>query len=280
MGTYPSFAFTPNDDAVIIWAAGQIYHIPLTTNHRSEKIASGTPKPIRFLAHIEKRIAETVTTEVDLLSLETNDNQRVHAFIELRVNEDGSKATFQGAGVNYVHRIGKEKVSRPREVPRLHPNAPYFSPSFVPGADHLIVQARWSDVNYTTFELADLTSGRVYELDGLPIGRYHSLIVSKGHGKSRKVAYIKTSGDYMTGDFIATAAPGLYTGEIELPAERDHVSSGGRTISIEKLRFVSGSVNGYDDSKTKLRFLDCGSKILFQQSQEAIVIDLSKCSFR
>lgn len=273
MGTYPSFAFTPNDDAIVIWAAGQIYHVPLKINANGEKISSGTPSPIRFKAHVEKRIAETVTTEVNLLPLETAATQRVHAFLELRVNEAGSKATFQAAGVTYVHDVAKEQVSRPREVPRLHLTAPYFSPSFVPGSDHLIVHARWSDVNYTTFELANLEFELAVEITGLPLGRYHSLVVSGGQTTRRKVAFIKTSGDYITGDFIATAGAGLYIGEIELPsnsAQQWNV----RSVPIERIQFISGNPNGYDHSKTKVRFLDGSSKILFQQSQEAIVYDI------
>ena len=59
MGTYPSFSFTPEDDAVIIWAAGQIYYVPLSKHAQGEHVVAGEPQAIPFTAHIEKRLAET-----------------------------------------------------------------------------------------------------------------------------------------------------------------------------------------------------------------------------
>ncbi|KAG6881665.1 hypothetical protein C0992_000494, partial [Termitomyces sp. T32_za158] len=169
MGTYPSFAFTPSDDAVIIWAAGQIYTVPLTTNEFGEKVASSTsPYPIPFVAHIKKRLAETRRDDFDILKLETQDTQRVRAFKELRVDEKGDKAVFQAAGITYVQKVGEESITK---VPVLYESAPYYSPTFVRGADHLVLHARWSDTQFTTFELADLRNGVAHELTGLPFGR-------------------------------------------------------------------------------------------------------------
>jgi hypothetical protein len=66
MGTYPSFSFTPNDDAVVIWTTGKIWRVPLTINDLNEKVASGEPKIISFKVHIEKQIAETLRPITDL----------------------------------------------------------------------------------------------------------------------------------------------------------------------------------------------------------------------
>ena len=63
IGTYPSFAFTPSDDGIIIWADGKIYIVYLTANSRGEKVAAGDPAMIGFTAHIEKRLAETLADE-------------------------------------------------------------------------------------------------------------------------------------------------------------------------------------------------------------------------
>ena len=89
MGAYPSFAFTPGDDAIIIWAAGKIYHVSLTVNKDGERVSAGEPQIIPFQAHIEKRIAETRSSKTDLKSVETADTQRVYAFHELRVDDAG-----------------------------------------------------------------------------------------------------------------------------------------------------------------------------------------------
>ena len=157
MGTYPSFAFTPDDSAVVIWAAGQIYYVPLTVNKRGEKVASSIPpRPIHFTARIEKRLAETRRGGTDVVGVETQDTQKVSSFKELRVDDKGHKAVFQAAGVTYWQEVGK-KV--PTKVPVIDNNAPYYSPTFVHGDDHLVLHARWSDSDFTTFELADIETG-------------------------------------------------------------------------------------------------------------------------
>ena len=142
---------------------------------------------------------------------------RVYAFYELRADEAGKKVVFQGAGATYVQEVG-EDAGPAREVPKLHASAPYFSPSFVPGTSDLVIHSRWSDVNFTTFELANLTSGVAYELTGLPLGRYYAPVLCSCSGANRQIAFLKTSGDYLTGDVVATAGAGLYIGELTLPS--------------------------------------------------------------
>ena len=133
MGTYPSFAFTPDDSAIVIWAAGQIYYVPLTVNQRGEKVASSIPPhTIRFTARIVKRLAETRRGGTDIVGVETQVTQKASSFKELRVDENGNKAVFQAAGVTYWQEVGK-KV--PAKVPVIDKNAPYYSPTFVRGED-------------------------------------------------------------------------------------------------------------------------------------------------
>ena len=76
MGTYPSYAFTPNDDAIIIWAAGQIWHVPLATNALGERIGRGQPWALGFSAHVELRLAQTVWNETDVLGTEEGERGR------------------------------------------------------------------------------------------------------------------------------------------------------------------------------------------------------------
>ncbi|KAJ7890504.1 hypothetical protein B0H14DRAFT_3081659 [Mycena olivaceomarginata] len=175
----PPFLSRPSGDAVIIWAAGQIYSVPITTNSRGERIRdpSRTPTPIRFKAHIEKRLAETVKGTFDLVGAET-------------------AATQRAAGVDYVQPLGKASAIR---VPVLDSAAAYYSPEWVPG-DDLIIHGRWSNTNFTTFEVADLASGKAYEVAGLPLGRYHSAVVCECSGSHRRIAFLKTGGDRLTGE--------------------------------------------------------------------------------
>ncbi|KAI0355021.1 hypothetical protein OH77DRAFT_1425075 [Trametes cingulata] len=271
MGTYPSFAFTPEDDAIIIWAAGHIYHVPLGTNAAGERVLGGEPKVIRFTAHIEKRLAETRTAKTNIKAVETADTQRVYAFHELRVDESGEKAVFQAAGATYVQEVG-EDVS-PKRVPVLHPDAPYYSPAFVPGTHDLVIHARWSDVNFTAIELANVTSGEAYELTGLSLGRYYSPTLCACPGRNRQVALVKTGGDYLTGDVVATAGAGLYIGELTLPSKSDAKKAA--TIAVKNLRFISTEIDTDDLLRTQLRFFEGSKKLLVQEPRRAFVIDLS-----
>ncbi|KII89304.1 hypothetical protein PLICRDRAFT_109538 [Plicaturopsis crispa FD-325 SS-3] len=267
MGTYPSFAFTPSDDAVIIWAAGQIWHVPLKTNERGEKTASSShaPSPIAFTAHIEKRLAETRSNgpavAQELKEVSSAETERVYAFKELRANEDGSAVVFQAAGVSYVQPVGKAAAQK---VPVLQSGAAYYSPTFVRGAPDLVLHARWSDTNFTSFELANLTSQTAQEITGLPLGRYYSPILCACSGDHRTLAFVKTGGDLLTGDIVATANPGLYIGEITFQPTSAH-------ITIQNVHFVPSEIDV--DDLLKMHFVETNKKLLVQQSSRSFIVD-------
>lgn len=270
MGTYPSFAFTPSDSAVIIWAAGQIYSVPLSVNARGEKVALPVnPGVVRFEAHVEKQLAETRRSKTDLIGMETQETQRVYAFKELKVNEGGEKAVFQAAGVTYVQSVQGDSSPLPQKVPVKHVDQAYYSPSFVPGADDLVLHARWSDTNFSTFELANLTSGTAHEIMGLPLGRYYSPVLCECSGRGRQIAFVRTGGDLLTGDIVATAGVGIYVGSITIP---DDWSISSRDIEIRNVRFVPSELDTW--GLIKMRFVEGNKKLLVEQSREAFVIDL------
>ncbi|KAJ7593461.1 hypothetical protein C8J56DRAFT_931144 [Mycena floridula] len=258
MGTYPSFAFTPSDSAIIIWSSGQIHQVPLTTNSLGEKDIAGDPRAIKFRAHIEKRIAETRRIDLDLVELESADTQRVTAFRDLRADASGEKVVFDAAGVTVVQTVGKDGIT---DVPVLYKNSPYYSPSFVPSLN-LVLHARWSDTAFTSFELANLEEGTAHEIEGLPMGRYFSPILSDSEGSNRTVAFVKSSGDRLTGSVVATANPGLYIGELEIS----------KSPQIRNLHFVPSEISPLD--KLNMRFLDGNTKLLVQQSSRVFIIDL------
>ncbi|KAF8881952.1 hypothetical protein CPB84DRAFT_1851423 [Gymnopilus junonius] len=243
MGTYPSFAFTPGDDAVVIWAAGKLHSVPLDINGQGEKVASSaSPSPIPFIVHIEKRLAATLRGGVDVIGYETQDTQEVRSFKDLRVNERGTRVIFQAAGVTYLQEVGHSSAIK---VPVTDEDAPYYSPSFVPGDDDLILHARWSDGNYTTLELADTKIGKAVPIDGIP-----------------------SAGSYLSGDILATGGAGLYLADITIPSRL----GGHRSISVTNLRFVPTDVDTED--RVNMRFVLQDKKILVQQSNNAFVINL------
>ncbi|KAF5379918.1 hypothetical protein D9757_007232 [Collybiopsis confluens] len=271
MGTYPSFSFTPDDDAVIVWAAGKIHHVPLTANEHGERIRSSAVTEIKFTAHIEKHIAETRSIEnaVDLVGIETQETQRIHAFRDLRVDETGSKVVFRAGNIPVVQVIGKNTYTK---VPTLHDDngvTPYYTPSFVPGTDgNLVITSRWSDTRFTSFEISNIANGTSSEIHGLPFGRYRSPALCACSSSKRTIAFLKTGGDYLTGDIIATAGAGLYIGDIDLESS----TSSHDKLSISNLRFVPSDV---DPSSATIEFIEKNRKLLVQQPDQAFIIDLT-----
>ncbi|KAH8119769.1 hypothetical protein DFH11DRAFT_6289 [Phellopilus nigrolimitatus] len=273
MGTYPSFSFTPNDNAIVIWAAGKLWHIPLVADALGEKVLADEPRIIPFSAHVEKRLAETRASSTDLRVLETAPTQRLHAFVDLTVDDAGARVAFQGAGVSYYldfDSASSWKSKAAQKVPVLHPEEAYYSPSFVPGNSDQIIHARWSDRNFSTLELADLSTGAAYELSDLPLGRYINPILCSCTGNNRQIAFIKAAGDYLTGNIVATADPGLYIGEITLP---DSLTGSGSSVPIRNVRHLRSQISSGED-RTTLKFLDGNKKLLVHQSGRAFVIDL------
>ena len=270
MGTYPSFSFSPDDTAVIIWAAGHIYSVPLAVNKRGERIASSSkPYPIRFIAHIEKQLAETRRSGFNILDLERQDTQKVRAFKELRVDESGKKVVFQAAGVTYWHQVGGKA---PQKVPVLYDASPYYSPSFVYGQDNLVIHIRWSDAVYSKLEVTDIKSGKAYEITGLPMGRYFSPILCECRGSRRTLAFLKSDGSYLSGDILATAQPGLYIADIILP---DSASTTHDEIKVSNIRFIPSEISTSSFERVNMRFINTNRTLLVQQSTRAFTIDLS-----
>jgi len=268
MGTYPTFSFTPNDDAIIIWAAGKIWRVPLTVNSLGQKVGGSAPVLLPFTAKIAKRIAETLRPKTNLVDIETAEQQRLYAFSEPDVNEHGDAVLVNGAGVTYYQsHLGI--VSKPPIIaPRQHPELPYYSPSFVPLRPDLIIHARWHDTNFTTFELAQLTSGFTAELTGLPLGRYISPTISSNRGPARKIAFVRFGGTTATGNIVAIAGEGLYVGDIVIPGD----FSWTRSIEVRNVRLVSSDIAS---GPLKLRFLEGARKLLVQRENTAATIDLA-----
>lgn len=295
MGTYPSFAFTPSSSSpgIIIWAAGQIWHVPLAHNAEGELVAATratnnadlTPKVIPFTAQISKKLAETRHMKTDVRKFESSP-QRVRAFTQLALDESGEHAVFAGAGQTWVQVLGDSLInpttldpvddanflgtSKPAQrIPHLHPSAGYYSPSFVP-ASSFILHARWDNTHFSYLELADLESGQVWEVAGLPKGRWFGAIISGSvENDVRTAVLVKTGEDVLTGNVVATAQTGVWVGEITLPS---HSCAEG-TVELTNLRYVRSSIDPSD--VVKLSFVDGkSSEVLVQQSDSVLRVSL------
>jgi hypothetical protein len=272
MGTYPSFAFTPSDDAIIVWAAGQIYRVPLAVDSTTgERVLGGDPVPLPFVATIQKKIAETLRPQTDVLALQNATRQQLHVFHDIAPNGDGTKLLFSAAGVTHYQIIDDGPISPLSvPVPTLRPAAAYYSPSWVANTiDSMIIHARWSNTHFTTFELVDLEAHKVYELSGLPFGRYTRPTLCQCSGKKRVIAFIRLGGDGTTGTIVATAGAGLYIGELSLP-DADEPSRS--VVEVDNIRRITEDVDG----ASRLKFLDGAKRILVQKGSSTDVIDISR----
>jgi hypothetical protein len=262
MGTYPSFAFTPSDDAIIIWAAGQIYRVPLTIDSATgERILGGAPTPLPFFATVQKRIANTLRPQTDILTLQNATLQQLHAFHDIAPNHDGSELLFSAAGITYHQIIDNTPSSLlPTPIPVLKPAAAYYSPSWVANTnDPMVIHARWSNTHFTTFELVNLATNGVHELSGLPFGRYTRPTLCQCTGEKRMIAFIRLGGDGMTGNIVATAGAGLYIGELSLPDAHESRES---VIKVDNIRYITEDV----DRTSRLMFLGGGEAITCSKS--------------
>ncbi|KAG0706559.1 hypothetical protein DFH29DRAFT_901726 [Suillus ampliporus] len=295
MGTYPSFAFTPSlsSPGIIIWAAGQIWHVPLARNAEGELVAATkvtnntdlAPNVIPFTAHISKKLAETRRVKTDVRKFESGP-QRIRAFTQLALDEAGGRAVFAGAGQTWVQVLGNSLInpttldpiddanflgtSKPAQrIPHLHPSAGYYSPSFVP-ASSFALHARWDNLHFSSLELADLESGQVWNVVGLPKGRWFGAVASgTAENGVRTVVLVKTGGDVLTGNVVATAQTGVWLGEITLPS----LSLSLDTVALNNLRHVPSSIDPSD--VVKLSFVDGeASEVLVQQSDRALRLSL------
>ncbi len=197
-----------------------------------------------------------------MVGYETQETQHIHAFKNLRVDSTGTRVVFEAGGLSYWQKVGNQEADK---VPVTDKSAAYYSPSFVPFHDDLVVHARWSDAAYTTFELADLKEGKAYEIEGIPFGRYFSPILCACKGSKRTIAFLKTGGTYLSGDILATAGAGLYVGDVVLP---ESLEDADHTIKVENLRFVPSEID--TDDRVNMRFLKTNTQLLVQQSDRGI----------
>ncbi|KAG8986858.1 hypothetical protein FRB94_011212 [Tulasnella sp. JGI-2019a] len=282
MGTYPSFSFTPEDDAIIIWAAGSLWTVPLSVDSSGERIAGGEPWKIKWKATIVKRLAETRLSETDIAKEEARSRQRIHALTELSVDETGDRVIFRAGAKTYWQALSHTGLSPkvdpisirgddfPEAIPLpvLHPNATYYSPFFIPNEPNLIIHARWSDTFFSSLEIADIARNVSFEVDGLPLGRYDKPVICECSGSNRRIAFVRKGGDGMTGDIVATAAPGLYVGSLTLPLPFGH--SQGTKLRVRDLKRISKNIPA-----GKMKFTEGASKLLVFDGNTASIIDLS-----
>ncbi|ETS86262.1 hypothetical protein PFICI_00090 [Pestalotiopsis fici W106-1] len=214
MGAYPNFGWVANDTALVIWAQGLIWRVPVALDALGERVGNGAPFALPFEASIELELGRTRYSTRDIREAELAQTGTVTSLHGLRSNEAGDSVVFEAAGDNYMASLDSQS-DRPTitalEKPNKHTSC--YAPSFVHGSPFLL-QACWNARNLTSFHLLHHLKGSIIKVHGLPRGRYVSP-VSNG----LYIAYVRTGKDYMFGDVEETFGDGVWIGRLTLPGE-------------------------------------------------------------
>lgn len=212
MGAYPNYGWVANDTALIIWAQGQIWRVPVLQNALGERAGAGAPFKLPFEASIELALGPTRYSITDIREQELAHVGSVTALRGLRSNEAGDAVVFEAAGDNYMASLGST-TDHPVVAALAKPeqDVSCYAPSFVHGSTFLL-QACWDARNLTSFYLSNSGASSPAIINGQPRGRYISP-VSNGVN----IAYVRTGKDYMFGDVEETFGEGVWVGRITLP---------------------------------------------------------------
>lgn len=254
MGAYPNYGWTANDTAIVVWAEGQVWRVPIAVNHLGARVAAGHPQKLAFKAKIDLDLGPTRYSERDIRRQALSSTVETRSFRGLRSNTAGDKIVVEAAGDNYIAEISSPSL---RPVTRPAASTSCYAPSFVPGTPY-ILQACWSDTNFTSFHLSDPDEGSCIKIHGLPRGRYISP-VSNG----KQIAFVRTGKDYMFGDVDETFGEGVWIGDISLPGHA--ASRGTKEALLTNLRQVPG-LGVASDTKLDMGVIGSEQVILVQSA--------------
>ncbi|KAL1920963.1 uncharacterized protein VTP21DRAFT_11598 [Calcarisporiella thermophila] len=200
-GVYPSFAFLPDDSAIIIWAKGKLWRVPVDSKH-------GHPTIIPFTADVELNLAPTVRKHLSIVKAETKDSFKAKALSFLSVSADGSIA-MNAAGRTFVQRLPGKPHAVGGSVDNVHVR--HYHASFHHSDPNLLILCAWDDQTYSKIQIVNLKSGKVVDLK-LPPGRYQYPSLSPS---TKKVAFVRADGDTLTGSIKHIGDAGLYVADLD-----------------------------------------------------------------
>ncbi len=154
-GVYPTFAWTPDNKYIVLWARGKILKID---------IADGSETTIPFHIQDERRITPALRFPVEVAP----DEFDVKILRWAQVSPDGSQVVYQALGHLYVRDLPD---GEPR---RLTPQNDHFEmyPSLSRDGRHVV---------YTTWNDTELGSVRVASLDSGPSQEHWTVTNHPGH---------------------------------------------------------------------------------------------------
>ncbi|MEC9373259.1 MAG: amidohydrolase family protein [Planctomycetota bacterium] len=152
-GVYPSFAWTPDGESIVVWARGKIRRIDLATG--SATVIPFRVKDTRMVAPVVRFPVEVAPEEFD-----------VKAIRWTSVSPRGDQVAYQALGHIYVKDL---PTGEPRRLTNQNDHFE-FCPSFSRDGRQ-VVFATWSDDEYGAIRVADVATGRTRQITTAP-GHY------------------------------------------------------------------------------------------------------------
>ncbi|KAH8646124.1 hypothetical protein BX600DRAFT_420881 [Xylariales sp. PMI_506] len=259
MGAYPNYGWTGNDSAIVIWAQGKIWRVPVKVNRLGERILGGDPAELPFEARIELSLGQTRYSETRTKEQELANHANIDSLRGLRCDDEGKNVVFEAAGDNYFAEITTHDTkSAVVALPKPDEKQSCYAPSFVPN-HALLLEACWDARLLTGFYLADINTNSTYAIQGIPRGRYVSPI-----SNGRIIAYVRTGKDYMFGDIEETYGAGVWLGEISISSAESDTSA--KVSNLKHLPSLAAS----QDTKLRLSTVN-GKTILVVENPTSVV---------
>jgi imidazolonepropionase-like amidohydrolase/Tol biopolymer transport system component len=241
-GTYPGYAWLPDNSGLLIWAGGQINRLNLKLAAGKAPVLTGA-QVVPFTAEVKTKVAETLRFEQKAFEPEFT----ARAIRHCATSPDGKTIVFNAAGYLYKKQLpdGKpERVSNPRGA-RPGPTALEFEPAFSPNGKELLY-ATYSDEELGAIWKMDLASGRKTRLTAEK-GLYRQPQYSPD---GKWVVYRKQGGDDEVG-FAFGKLPGIYLlpaqgGEAKLvtpQGENPRFSADGKRLFVSTGGYLFGALD-------------------------------------
>lgn len=186
-GVYPAFAWTPDDQSIVLWARGKI---------RKIAIADGSESVIPFRIQDERQVVEALRTPVKV----AEDTFSTRMLRWVRVSPNGRQVVFQALGYLYVRDLPN---GSPQRLTSQNDHFE-FCPNFSRDGKEL-VYTTWNDKTLGQCRILDLSTKQSRVITSQP-GHYLDPVFSPD---GQTIVFRKAGGGYLR-SHLWSQDPGLY----------------------------------------------------------------------
>ncbi|OHX65394.1 amidohydrolase family protein [Flammeovirga pacifica] len=204
-GPSPKYAWTPDDQHIIIWGkGGKIWKVDTTT---------GKGEIIPFEAEVNQKVSEALRFKHEVAPSDF----KAKALRNVTTSKDGKTIYFHAAGYLYSKKLPKGKPQR-----LTSQNTAFeYEPSLSPKGDKMIY-VTWNDQEKGHIIIRDIKSKKEQLLD-LPKGIYRRPQFSPD---GQSIVFVKESGNNQQG-YVYTGEAGIYVVQLDDLSNSKRISENG-----------------------------------------------------